>query len=70
MSKVKFESQKRSDFIQNYSLLQTAFQKLGITEVRFNLMYSINHINRSAYKIVNVDGDAWEFIFPMLLLFC
>nr|AYE92132.1 DNA (cytosine-5-)-methyltransferase 7 [Gobiocypris rarus] len=32
MSKVKFESQKRSDFMQNYSFLQTAFRKLGITE--------------------------------------
>ncbi|XP_067269947.1 DNA (cytosine-5-)-methyltransferase 3 beta, duplicate a isoform X3 [Pseudorasbora parva] len=32
MSKVNFESQKRSDFMQNYSLLQTAFRKLGITE--------------------------------------
>ncbi|KAK7135884.1 hypothetical protein R3I94_014533 [Phoxinus phoxinus] len=32
MSKVKFEFQKSSDFMQNYSLLQTAFQKLGITE--------------------------------------
>uniref|UniRef100_A0A8C2FFJ2 DNA (cytosine-5-)-methyltransferase n=1 Tax=Cyprinus carpio TaxID=7962 RepID=A0A8C2FFJ2_CYPCA len=32
MSKVKFESQKRSDFLQNYSLLQTAFRKSGVTE--------------------------------------
>uniref|UniRef100_A0A673MN37 DNA (cytosine-5-)-methyltransferase n=1 Tax=Sinocyclocheilus rhinocerous TaxID=307959 RepID=A0A673MN37_9TELE len=32
MSKVKFESQKRSDFIQNYSLLQTAFRKSGVKE--------------------------------------
>ncbi|XP_048065489.1 DNA (cytosine-5-)-methyltransferase 3 beta, duplicate a isoform X4 [Megalobrama amblycephala] len=32
MTKVKFESQKRSDFMQNYSLLQTSFRKLGITE--------------------------------------
>uniref|UniRef100_A0A672PBB8 DNA (cytosine-5-)-methyltransferase n=1 Tax=Sinocyclocheilus grahami TaxID=75366 RepID=A0A672PBB8_SINGR len=32
MSKVKFESQKRSDFIQNYSLLQTVFRKSGVKE--------------------------------------
>ncbi|XP_026104912.1 DNA (cytosine-5)-methyltransferase 3A-like isoform X1 [Carassius auratus] len=32
MSKVKFESQKRSDFIQNYSLLQAAFRKSGVKE--------------------------------------
>uniref|UniRef100_A0A673G3C7 DNA (cytosine-5-)-methyltransferase n=1 Tax=Sinocyclocheilus rhinocerous TaxID=307959 RepID=A0A673G3C7_9TELE len=32
MSKVKFESQKRSDFKQNYSLLQTAFRKSGIKQ--------------------------------------
>ncbi|RXN23285.1 DNA (cytosine-5-)-methyltransferase 3 duplicate a isoform X1 [Labeo rohita] len=32
MSKVKFESQKRSDFVQNYSLLQTAFRKSGVKE--------------------------------------
>lgn len=70
MSKVKFESQKRSDFMQNYSLLQTAFRKLGITEVRFTLMYSINPINPPAYKIVNVEGFMCKFIFLMLLLFC
>lgn len=70
MTKVKFESQKRSDFMQNYSLLQTAFQKLGITEVRFTLMYSINPINPPAYKIVNVEGFTCKFIFLMLLLFC
>uniref|UniRef100_A0A8C2KTR5 DNA (cytosine-5-)-methyltransferase n=1 Tax=Cyprinus carpio TaxID=7962 RepID=A0A8C2KTR5_CYPCA len=32
MSKVKFESQKRSDFKQNYNLLQTAFRKSGIKQ--------------------------------------
>ncbi|XP_052419746.1 DNA (cytosine-5-)-methyltransferase 3 beta, duplicate a isoform X1 [Carassius gibelio] len=32
MSKVKFESQKRTDFKQNYSLLQAAFQKNGIKQ--------------------------------------
>jgi len=52
MSKVKFESQKSSDFMQNYSLLQTAFHKLGITEVRFSqIIYSINP---PAKTIVNV----------------
>lgn len=38
MSKVMFESQKRSDFKQNYSLLQTAFQKSGIKQVRLTLI--------------------------------
>uniref|UniRef100_A0A8C2KQK4 DNA (cytosine-5-)-methyltransferase n=1 Tax=Cyprinus carpio TaxID=7962 RepID=A0A8C2KQK4_CYPCA len=33
MSKVKFESQKRSDFKQNYNLLQTAFRKSGIKQL-------------------------------------
>uniref|UniRef100_A0A8C1F5G3 DNA (cytosine-5-)-methyltransferase n=2 Tax=Cyprinus carpio TaxID=7962 RepID=A0A8C1F5G3_CYPCA len=32
MSIVKFDSQKRSDFKQNYSLLQTAFRKSGIKQ--------------------------------------
>ncbi|XP_051963958.1 uncharacterized protein LOC127630461 isoform X2 [Xyrauchen texanus] len=32
MSKVKFQSQEESDFLQNYSLLQTAFQKRGVTK--------------------------------------
>ncbi|XP_059359701.1 DNA (cytosine-5-)-methyltransferase 3 beta, duplicate a isoform X4 [Carassius carassius] len=32
MSKVKFESQKGTDFKQNYSLLQAAFQKTGIKQ--------------------------------------
>uniref|UniRef100_A0A8C2HM92 DNA (cytosine-5-)-methyltransferase n=1 Tax=Cyprinus carpio TaxID=7962 RepID=A0A8C2HM92_CYPCA len=59
MSKVKFESQKRSDFLQNYSLLQTAFRKSGVTEVRLTLIYSFTPSNPPAYKIVykivNVD---------------
>ncbi|XP_043103315.1 DNA (cytosine-5-)-methyltransferase 3 beta, duplicate a [Puntigrus tetrazona] len=32
MSKVKFESQKRSDFKHNYNLLETAFRKSGIKQ--------------------------------------
>lgn len=40
MSKVKFESQKRSDFKQNYSLLQTAFRKSGIKQVNLSLFFS------------------------------
>ncbi|XP_051510104.1 DNA (cytosine-5-)-methyltransferase 3 beta, duplicate a isoform X2 [Myxocyprinus asiaticus] len=32
MSKVKFQSQEESDFLQNYSLLQTAFRKTGVTK--------------------------------------
>ncbi|XP_056319640.1 DNA (cytosine-5-)-methyltransferase 3 beta, duplicate a isoform X2 [Danio aesculapii] len=32
LKKVKFESQKRSDFMQNYGLLQAAFRDLEVTE--------------------------------------
>ncbi len=51
MSKVKFESQKRSDFKQNYSLLQMAFQKSGIKQVRFTLIIFFNLMNPPAYTI-------------------
>uniref|UniRef100_A0A672LAC6 DNA (cytosine-5-)-methyltransferase n=1 Tax=Sinocyclocheilus grahami TaxID=75366 RepID=A0A672LAC6_SINGR len=44
MSKVKFESQKRSDFKQNYSLLQTAFRKSGIKQfiIEINIIFHHN----------------------------
>uniref|UniRef100_A0A8C1F701 DNA (cytosine-5-)-methyltransferase n=1 Tax=Cyprinus carpio carpio TaxID=630221 RepID=A0A8C1F701_CYPCA len=45
MSIVKFDSQKRSDFKQNYSLLQTAFRKSGIKQ-----QVPVNHMgDKCAY---------------------
>lgn len=61
VSKVKFESQKRSDFKQNYSLLQTAFRKSGIKQVRLTLIYSFHLMNPPAYKNINVEVDMCKF---------